>query len=151
MASSPPYVEFTESHGDLCLFEDHGFLMWLVSSFGQMVWGFHPTRALPLERFRSESFIISPPYWRLDSFKHLIVVCPCARIACALMPWFKRFEHPTICSVEDCFYGLPTCHLLIWTILAANALIDLLDVCKTFVLDPYVILYVFSCSLCCPC
>jgi hypothetical protein len=105
-----------------------------------------------LERFRSESFMISPPCLRSDLFKHLIVVCPCARIACALMPWFKRFEHPTIRSVEDCFFGLPACHLLIWTTLAANALIVLLDVCKFLDLDLYVILYVvFSCSFCCPC
>jgi hypothetical protein len=150
VASSPPYVEFTGSHGDLRFFEDRGFLMWLVSSFWQMVWGFHPTRALPLERLRSESFIISPPCLRSDHFKHLIVVCPCARIACALRPWFQRFEHPTIRSVEDCFYGLPACHLLIWTTLAADAFIVFLDVCKSFDLDPYVILYVFPCCLCCP-
>uniref|UniRef100_A0A2N9J7Q8 Uncharacterized protein n=1 Tax=Fagus sylvatica TaxID=28930 RepID=A0A2N9J7Q8_FAGSY len=30
VASSSPYVEFTGSHGDLRLFEDRGFLMWLV-------------------------------------------------------------------------------------------------------------------------
>jgi hypothetical protein len=110
VASSPPYVEFAGSLGDLRLFEDCGFLMWPVSSLWQVVWGFHPTRALPLERFRSESFMISLPCLRSDLFKHLIVVCPFARIACALMPWFRRFEHPTICSVEDCFFGLPACH-----------------------------------------
>uniref|UniRef100_A0A2N9IXG6 Uncharacterized protein n=1 Tax=Fagus sylvatica TaxID=28930 RepID=A0A2N9IXG6_FAGSY len=107
VAFSPPYVELAGSLGDLRLFEDCGFLMWPVSSRWQVVWGFHPTRALSLERFRSESFMISPPCLRSDLLKHLIVVCPCARIACALMPWFKRFEHPTIRSVEDCFFGLP--------------------------------------------
>jgi hypothetical protein len=36
--------------------------------------------------------------------------------------------------------------------MVANALIVLLDVCKSLVLDLYVILYVvFSCSFCCPC
>jgi hypothetical protein len=124
--------------------------MWLVSSFWQMVWGFHPTRALPLERLRSESFIISPPCLRSDPFKHLIVVCPFARIACALRPWFQRFEHPTICSVKDYFYGLPACYLLIWTTLVADALIVFLDVCKSFDLDLSVILYVSPCCLCCP-
>uniref|UniRef100_A0A2N9GV24 Uncharacterized protein n=1 Tax=Fagus sylvatica TaxID=28930 RepID=A0A2N9GV24_FAGSY len=68
VASSPPYVEFAGSLGDLRLFEDCG----------------------------SESFMISPPCLRSDLFKHLIVVCPFARIACALMPWLRRFEHPTI-------------------------------------------------------
>jgi hypothetical protein len=86
--------------------------------------------------------MIFPPCLRSNLFKHLIVVYPCARIACALMPWFKQFEHPTIRSVEDCLFGLPACHLLIWTKLAANALIVLLDVCKFFDLDLYVILYV---------
>uniref|UniRef100_A0A2N9ETC6 Uncharacterized protein n=1 Tax=Fagus sylvatica TaxID=28930 RepID=A0A2N9ETC6_FAGSY len=48
VVSSPPYVEFNGSLGDLRLFEDCGFLMWPVSSLWQVVWGFHPTRALPL-------------------------------------------------------------------------------------------------------
>ena len=93
VASSSPYVEFTGSHGDLCLFEDRGFLMWLVSSLWQMVWGFHPTRALPLERFRSESFMISPPCLRSDPFKHLIVVCLCANhpLGWKLFLWFACF------------------------------------------------------------
>ena len=109
-----------------------------------MVWGFHPTRALPLERLKSESLIISPPCLRSDPFKHLIVVCPYARIACALRPWFQRFEHPTIRLVEDCFYGLLACHLLIWTTLAADALIVFLDVYKSFDLDLYVIFVCLS-------
>ena len=88
-------------------------LMWPILSFWQVVWGFHLTWALPLERFKSESFMISPPCLGSNLFKHLIVVCPCTRIACALMPWFKQFEHPNIRSVEDCFFGLPACHLLI--------------------------------------
>ena len=147
-----PMWSFARSLGDLRLFEDFGFLMWPVSSRWQVVWGFHPTRALPLERFRSESFMVSPPCLRSDLLKHLIVVCPCTRIACALRPWFKRFEHQTIRSVEDCSFALPTCHLLIWTTLAANVSIVFLDGCKFLVLDLYVILYfVFSCSFCCPC
>uniref|UniRef100_A0A2N9ILJ8 Uncharacterized protein n=1 Tax=Fagus sylvatica TaxID=28930 RepID=A0A2N9ILJ8_FAGSY len=85
VASSPPYVEFVGSLGVLRLFEDRG----------------------------SESLMISPPCLRSDLFKHLIIVCPCAQITCALIPWFKRFEHPTIRSVEDCFFDLPACHLLI--------------------------------------
>uniref|UniRef100_A0A2N9FVT8 Uncharacterized protein n=1 Tax=Fagus sylvatica TaxID=28930 RepID=A0A2N9FVT8_FAGSY len=122
MGSSPPFVEFAGSLDELRLFYDSGFLMWLVSSLWQMVWGFHPTRALPLERFRSESLMFFPPYLKLDLFKHLIVVCPCARITCALIPWYKRLKHPITRSVEDYFFGLSACYLLIWTTLVANAL-----------------------------
>jgi hypothetical protein len=138
VGSSPPYVEFAGSHSDLRLFEASGFLMWLVSSLWQMVWRFHPTRVLPLERFKSESLMFFPHCLRLDLLKHLIIVCPCARITCALIPWFKQLKHPIICSVEDCFFGFPACHLLIWTTLVANVHIVQLDVCKSFTLDHYV-------------
>uniref|UniRef100_A0A2N9FE55 Uncharacterized protein n=1 Tax=Fagus sylvatica TaxID=28930 RepID=A0A2N9FE55_FAGSY len=56
---------FASSLGGLCLFEDNEFLMWLVSSLWQMVWRLHPARALPLERFRSESLMLFPPCLRL--------------------------------------------------------------------------------------
>ena len=87
--------------------------------------------------------MLFPSCLRLDLFKHLIVVCPCARISWPLMPWFKRLEHPIIHLVEDCFsFGLPACHLLIWTSLAADTLTVLLDVCKSLGLGPFVILFV---------
>jgi hypothetical protein len=58
------------------------------------------------------------------------------------MPWFKQLKHPIIHSVEDCFFGLLACHLLIRTTLVADVLIVLLDVCKSLVLDPFVFMYV---------
>ena len=137
-----PMWGFGGSLGGLRLFEDNRFLMRLVLSLWQMVWVLHPTWAQPLERFRSKSLMLFPPCLRLDLFKHLIVVCLCARIAWPLMPWFKQLKHPIIRSVEDCFFGLPACHLLIRTTLVANVLIVLLDVCKSLVLDPFMFMYV---------
>uniref|UniRef100_A0A2N9FEI1 Uncharacterized protein n=1 Tax=Fagus sylvatica TaxID=28930 RepID=A0A2N9FEI1_FAGSY len=72
-----------------------------------MIWRLLPTRALPLERFRSESLLHYPPCLRLDLFKHLIVVCPYAWIAWPLLPWLYRFEQQIIRSVEDWFSVVP--------------------------------------------
>jgi hypothetical protein len=142
---------FASSLGGLCLFEDNEFLMWLVSSLWQMVWRLHPARALPLERFRSESLMLFPPCLRLDLFKHLIVICPCARIVWPLMPWFKRLEHPIIHSVEDCFISLLVCHLLIRTTLVADVLNVLLDLHVPCFGSFCVYVYLFSCVFCFPC
>jgi hypothetical protein len=76
-----PMWGFTGSLGGLRLFENNELLMCLVSSLWQMVWKLHPTLALPLERFRSESLMLFPACLRLNLFEHLIVVCSCARIA----------------------------------------------------------------------
>ena len=123
--------------------------MWLISSLWKMVWRFHPTRALPLERFRPESLMFSPPCLRLDLFKHLIVMCPCSRITCPLMSWYKRLEHPIIRFVE----GLPACHLLIWTTLVANILTVQQNVCKSLwiIMLFYMYFFFFFCSFYCPC
>uniref|UniRef100_A0A2N9ET97 Uncharacterized protein n=1 Tax=Fagus sylvatica TaxID=28930 RepID=A0A2N9ET97_FAGSY len=74
VGSSPPYVEFAGSLSDLRLFEASGFLMWLVSSLWQMVWRFHPTRVLPLKRFKSESLMFSPPCLSTQSSARLKIV-----------------------------------------------------------------------------
>ena len=128
----------------LRLLDGRGFLMWLGLSLWHMIWRLLPTRALPLERFRSESLILYPPCLRLDLFKHLIVVCPYAWIAWPLLPWLYRFEQQIIRSVEDWFSVVPACHLLIWTSLAIDALTTFLVVCKSHVLGPFVAFFVVA-------
>uniref|UniRef100_A0A2N9H240 Uncharacterized protein n=1 Tax=Fagus sylvatica TaxID=28930 RepID=A0A2N9H240_FAGSY len=59
---------FTGSLGGLHLFENNELLMCLVSSLWQMVWKLHPTLALPLERFRSESLMLFSCLFEVKSF-----------------------------------------------------------------------------------
>ena len=137
---SSPFVAFNQS--PWWLLDGRGFLMWLGLSLWHMIWRLLPTRALPLERFRSESLLLYPPCLRLDLFKHLIVVCPYAWFAWSLLPCLYRFKQKIIRSVEDWFSVVPTCLMLIWTSLAIDALTALLVVCKSHVLGPFVCLLV---------
>ena len=76
-----PLWHLTSPLGGLRLLDGKGFLMWLGLSLWHMIWSLLPTRALPLERFKSESLLLYPPCLRLDLFKYLIVVCPYTWIA----------------------------------------------------------------------
>ena len=139
-----PLWRLTSPLGGLWLLDGRGFLMWLGLSPWHMIWRLLPTRALPLERFRSESLLLYPPCLRLDPFKHLIIVCPFAWFAWSLLPCIYRFKQQIIRSVEDWFSVVPACHMLIWTSLAIDALTALLVACKSHVLGSFVVLFVVA-------
>uniref|UniRef100_A0A2N9FYH4 Uncharacterized protein n=1 Tax=Fagus sylvatica TaxID=28930 RepID=A0A2N9FYH4_FAGSY len=78
-----PLWHLTSPLGGLRLLDGKGFLMWLGLSLWHMIWRLLPTRALPLERFRSESLLLYPPclsnkssaQLKIGSLLCLLVIC----------------------------------------------------------------------------